>query len=209
MLAVTHPEAILKGREVIVAIIGGVMLTLALTRPRLRWMERLTDGSDTARVWSERGLTLFSLAMAGYAYITVRATLHGQLDSESDSLLRGAALFLIGYAWLVHFEPFAREWQLRGGIGACLLYTSVMLAMIVFGGVLAGAALTSSIPGFTISVMAPALGLVLLCWLFYRALPTIMAYLVRTADHRLVRVLARVGLPPVPSPTEESEPPSR
>lgn len=205
MLAVTHADAVLKGREVIVAIIGGTMLTLALTRPRLRWVERLTDGSDSARVWSERGLTLFSLAMAGYALITVGASLHKQLDSESDALLRGAALFLIGYAWLVHFEPFAREWKLRGGLGACLLYTSVMLATGTFGGVLAEAALTSSIPGSAIRIMAPLLGLVVFCWLFYRLLPTIMDRLERAADHALDRILARVGLSPT-APAEEHKP---
>jgi hypothetical protein len=30
-------------RSVVVAIVGGTMLTLALTRPRLRWVERMTE----------------------------------------------------------------------------------------------------------------------------------------------------------------------
>lgn len=202
MLAVTHADAVLKGREVIVAIIGGTMLTLALTRPRLRWVERLTDSSDSARVWSERGLTLFSLAMAGYASFAVLGALHKQLDSESDALLGGAAVFLIGYAWLVHFEPFAREWQLRGGIGAVVLYSSVMLAVITFGGVLAIVALTSSIPSYAIAMMASLAGLVVFCWIIYRLLPSVE----RAIDHAVDQRLARRRIAQKSSPAREQEP---
>jgi hypothetical protein len=202
MLAVTHAEAVLKGREVIVAIIGGTMLTLALTRPRLRWAERLTDGSDTARVWSERGLTLFSLAMAGYAFITVSAALHKQLDWESDALLRGATYFLFGYAWLVHFEPFVREWQLRGGLGAGILYSSIMFATIGFGGVLAEVAASSSISSSAIALMAILGGFVIVGWITYRLLPRFE----RAADHAIDRGFARLGISPKPPAVEKGEP---
>src|ERR1700682_4733113 len=42
-------------RDVIVAIVGGTMLTLALTRPRLRGVEQLTEDSERGRRWADRG----------------------------------------------------------------------------------------------------------------------------------------------------------
>ena len=63
--------AAVNGREVIVAIVGGTMLTLALTRPRLGWIEELTKDSDRARLWAERALTGFLLEI-GRASCTER-----------------------------------------------------------------------------------------------------------------------------------------
>jgi hypothetical protein len=74
-------------RDVVVAIIGGTMLTLALTRPRLRWVDRLTEDSESHRRWAERALTLFAFAMAGYAWTALYIVLHKQLGSQVDTLL--------------------------------------------------------------------------------------------------------------------------
>jgi len=115
----------IEPRSVIVAIVGGTMLTLALTRPRLRWVERLTEDAESHRLWAERALTLFGLAMAGYAFTALFLVLHKQLGAEVDTMLRGAAYFLIVYAWLVHFEPFVAEWRLGGGLGAGIFYTGI------------------------------------------------------------------------------------
>jgi len=106
---------------VILAIVGGTMLTVALTRPRLKWVERLTQGSESQRRWAERGLTALAFVMGGYAWATLFLTLQRQLDGQAAALLKGAGLFLILYAWLIHFEPFANEWRLRGGLGAVVL----------------------------------------------------------------------------------------
>jgi hypothetical protein len=134
-------------RDVIVAIVGGTMLTLALTRPRLRWVERLTESSEASRRWSERALTIFAFAMAGYAWDSLFIVLHKQLGSEVDTMLRGAGYFLIVYAWLVHFEPFVAEWRLGGWAGAVFLYSGVAAFAASVGVVIANSLLTSSFTG--------------------------------------------------------------
>jgi hypothetical protein len=131
-------------RDVIVAIIGGTMLTLALTRPRLRWVERLTDDSEAGRRWAERVLTVFAFVMAGYAWASLFFVLHKQLGWEVDTMLRGAGYFLIVYAWLVHFEPFVAEWRLGGWAGAISLYTGVAVFAASVGVMIANSLLTSS-----------------------------------------------------------------
>jgi hypothetical protein len=134
-----------NGREVIVAIIGGTLLTLALTRPRLTWIEQLTEDSVEARLWAERALTCFLLVMAGYAAVTLLVALHKQLGPESDALLEVAGVFLFVYAWLVHFEPFVHEWRLRGGSSAAALYTAVIIAALLTGTLLTEVALSPSL----------------------------------------------------------------
>ena len=114
--AAAHPVSLaVNPRDVVVAIVGGTLLTLALTRPRLRWMERLTDQSKSQRLWAERGLTLLAFVMGGYAAASLLMVLHKQLGPQVNSLMFGAAVFLMIYAWLVHFEPFIAEWRLCGG----------------------------------------------------------------------------------------------
>jgi hypothetical protein len=107
--------------DVVDTIIGGTMLTLALTRPRLRWVEELTDSHRSRRRWAERALTGFSFAMGGYAGTAVWIALYGRLGAETNALLEGAACFLAIYAGLVHFEPFVTEWDMAKGLGAVVL----------------------------------------------------------------------------------------
>jgi hypothetical protein len=172
MLIATLARAVaptIEPRSVVVAIIGGTMLTLALTRPRLRWVERLTEDSESHRLWAERALTLFVFAMAGYAWTALFLVLHKQLGSEVDTMLRGAAFFLIVYAWLVHFEPFVAEWRLGGGLGAAVLYTGVATSAVAVGLIIAELLLTSSV---TYSLVLLSLGSTGASWLFYKLLPS-------------------------------------
>jgi hypothetical protein len=54
-----------SGRDVVVAIIGGTLLGLALTRPRLGWAQRLEESYR----WSvEVVTTIVAFVMGGYAY---------------------------------------------------------------------------------------------------------------------------------------------
>jgi hypothetical protein len=168
MLAIVAATAASTSREVIVGIVGGTMLTIALTRPRLLWIERLTDESKSGRVWLERALTGFSFVMAGYAATTLLLELHKQLGAESDALLRGAALFLFAYAWLVHFEPFVREWRLRGGLAAVALYTGLIFPALVIGGTLAGVALEQRLIFAEVHLILLASVPAILGWLAYR-----------------------------------------
>src|ERR1700677_4479222 len=96
----TTSTASAGGREVVVAIVGGTMLALSLSRPRLWWTEAPTDGSVLTRRWaklaltlSERALTLFLLVMAAYAACTLAEVLNKQLGREFVDLLHGAGAF--------------------------------------------------------------------------------------------------------------------
>jgi hypothetical protein len=166
----------IEPRSVVVAIVGGTMLTLALTRPRLRWVERLTEDSESHRVWAERALTLFAFAMAGYAWTALFLVLHQQLGSEVDTMLKGAAFFLIVYAWLVHFDPFVAEWRLGGGFGATVFYTGVAISSVTAGLIVAEILLTSSV---TYSLVLVALGIAGVSWLFYKLLPRFDSFIDR------------------------------
>jgi CBS domain containing-hemolysin-like protein len=161
----------IEPRSVVVAIVGGTMLTLALTRPRLRWVERLTEDSESHRLWAERALTLFALAMAGYAFAALFLVLHKQLGSEVDTMLRGAAYFLIAYAWLVHFEPFVAEWRLGGGLGTGVLYTGLAFLAIVVGVLIAKALLTPSLTSADLRLILISTAITVSSWLFYKFLP--------------------------------------
>lgn len=94
----------INGRDVVVAIIGGTLLGLALTRPRFGWVERLDDSS---RHYVEVVTTVVAYVMGGYAYGALYIVLHRQLGGDIDKLLRGAGLFFGLYAACVHFEPFS------------------------------------------------------------------------------------------------------
>jgi hypothetical protein len=172
------PTAV-EPRSVVVAIIGGTMLTLALTRPRLRWVERLTEDSESNRAWAERCLTLFALVMGGYAWTALFVVLHKQLGSQIDALLEGAACFLVVYAWLTHFEPFVIEWRLGGGLGAGVLYTGLAFLAVVIGAIIAEVFLTSSLTFGDIRLVLISAVIAGGSWLFYKAWPRIDSFLDR------------------------------
>lgn len=171
-------------RDVVVAIIGGTMLTLALTRPRLRWVERLTEDSESNRVWAERALTLFAFAMAGYAWTALYMVLHKQLGSQVDTLLKGAACFLIIYAWLTHFEPFIAEWRLGGGLGAGTFYTGVAFLAVAIGVIIAEVLRSSSFTLADLRFLAFAAAITGVSWLFYKMMPRLESLMDRIVPNR-------------------------
>jgi len=181
MLAAAVARAVTPGiepRSVVVAIVGGTLLTLALTRPRLRWMERLTDQSKSQRLWAERGLTLLAFVMGGYAAASLLMVLHKQLGPQVNSLMFGAAVFLMIYAWLVHFEPFIAEWRLSGGVRAGVLYTGIAVLATIIGAAIAEA-LLFSINGNRILLLAIGVGFAVCCWVVYRFLPRLESFMDR------------------------------
>jgi hypothetical protein len=189
--AVAASPATTNGREVIIAIVGGTMLTIALTRPRLGWVERLTEDSEPTRIWLERALTGFSFVMGGYAATTLLLVLHKQLGAESDALLKGAACFLIIYAWLVHFEPFAHEWRLRGGVGAVALYTGLIFPALVIGGTLAALAIDPHVlPGEVRLLLCASLPAIV-GWLIYMLHQPLSDRLDRLTDPLIERAIER------------------
>jgi hypothetical protein len=173
-------------RDVVVAIVGGTMLTLALTRPRLRWVEQLTEDSESNRTWAERALTIFAFAMGGYAWTSLFLVLHKQLESEIDTLLRGAGYFMLVYAWLVHFEPFVNEWRLSGWIGSVVLYTGAAIFAASIGVVIADVMILSSFTLDNVRLLSIAAVLTGLGWLVYRLVPRLEARMDRIGPTREV-----------------------
>lgn len=82
--------------------------------------------------------------MGGYAWASLFLVLHKQLGSQVSAMLRGAAYFLIAYAWFVHFEPFVAEWRLTGWVGAIVLYSGVSVFAASVGVAISDSFLTSS-----------------------------------------------------------------
>ena len=162
MLPAAVARAVTPGiepRSVVVAIVGGTMLTLALTRPRLRWVERLTEDSESNRAWAERSLTLFALVMGGYAWTALFVVLHKQLGSQIDALLEGA------------------EWRLGGGFGAGVLYTGLAFLAVIVGAIIAEVFLTSSLTFGDIRLALISAAIAGFSWLFYKAWPHIDSFL--------------------------------
>jgi hypothetical protein len=136
----------INGRDVVVAIIGGTLLGLALTRPRFRWVQRLDESS---RCLAEILTTIVAFAMGGYAYGALYVVLHRQLGGDIHLLLRGAGFFFAIYALCVHFEPFSQghNWRERGT--AIFLYLAVAITSLLGGVVLVEYTLTKAVHAWT------------------------------------------------------------
>jgi hypothetical protein len=131
-------------REAILAIVGGALLTIVLTRPRLRWLERLTEHSSARRRWAERALSALAFVMGGYAWATLFLVLQRQLGSEYARLVKGAGFLIVLYAGLIHFEPFLEEWRRRGAVAAGVIYVGCAFLFIGLGVTLAEILRTAS-----------------------------------------------------------------
>jgi hypothetical protein len=160
----------ISGRDVVVAIIGGTLLGLALTRPRFGWMERLDESS---RQYAEVVTTILAFVMGGYAYGALFIVLHRQLGGDIDKLLRGAGLFFGLYAAAVHFEPFSAGNGWRERSSAVLLYVTVASVAILGGVMFVEYTLSHSVSGGPTLIKAALLLLVacLLRWLAWRSKP--------------------------------------
>ena len=160
----------ISGRDVVVAIIGGTLLGLALTRPRFGWVEQL---DDSWRQYVEVVTTILAFVMGGYAYGALFIVLHRQLGSDIDKLLRGAGLFFGLYAAAVHFEPFSGGNGWRERSSAVFLYIMVASVAILGGVMFVEYTLSHSVSSGPTLVKAALLLLVacLLRWLTWRSKP--------------------------------------
>jgi uncharacterized membrane protein len=136
---------VINERDVVVAIIGGTLLALALTRPKLDWVEKLEDSS---RSTAEVLITVVAFAMSGYAYGSLYIVLHRQLGGDIDKLLRGAGAFFLIYALSVHFEPFSGGHGWRERASLIVLYVAVAIAAILGGVVFVEYTLSHSVSGW-------------------------------------------------------------
>lgn len=153
----------ITGRDVVVAIIGGTLLGLALTRPKFGWVERL---DESTRRYAEVITTIVAFVMGGYAYGALYIVLHRQLGGDIDKLLRGAGLFFGLYAACVHFEPFSEGNGWRERASAIILYITVALAAMLGGVVFVEYTLTSSVSGWS-TLIKVALLLLVACALYW------------------------------------------
>lgn len=133
----------------VVAIIGGTLLALALTRPRLDWLERL---DEDLRRSGEIVMTIIAFVIGGYAYGSLYIVLHRQLGGDIDKLLRGAGLIFGVYAAFVHFEPFSDGEGWREVGSAILLYVALAVAAVLGGVVCVEYTLNGSVGGRSIFV---------------------------------------------------------
>lgn len=156
-----------NGRDVVVTLIGGTLLSIALTRPRLQWVEQLTEDSEKHRLYAQRAFTWLSFMMGGYAGFSVFLVLYHQVNSEVDSLLDGAAAFLCLYAAIVHFEPFVNEWRLGDGTLAVCLYAVLAGSASMVGTWVAAVVLE---PQLSWSLNGSVLGACLICLVLWRLL---------------------------------------
>ncbi len=158
----------LTGRDAVVAIVGGTMLTLALTRPLLRWPSTITAGHRVSRLWLERLVTAFCFAMGGYAATAVLIVLYHQLGREVDGLLKGATYFFISYGLVVHYEPFVGERRLGRGMTPVALYLALVGPAVIAGAVFAEWMLRSKPPGFSDwAALTTVIAIGLAVWLLY------------------------------------------
>jgi hypothetical protein len=169
-VAISHHVADpVNPRDVIVAIVGGILLTLVLSRPRLRWLEQLTASASSYRLWAERALTALSFAMGGYAWASLFMVLHKQLGPEASAMLKGASGFIVLYAGLIHFEPFVAEWRSKGASSAVALYLCIAIVAALLGVELAMFTLEPSLSVWNLEIAAMAgtaacAGIVLYKW---------------------------------------------
>jgi hypothetical protein len=160
----------ISGSDVVVAIIGGTLLGLALTRPKFAWLERL---DDYWRQYVEVITTIVAFVMGGYAYGALFIVLHRHLEGDIDKLLRVAGAFFAAYALCVHFGPFSKGHGWRELGSAILLYLAVAIAATLGGVVLVEYTLSHNVnSGPTlIKVTLLLLAACLLRWLTWRSRP--------------------------------------
>ncbi len=153
----------INGRDVVVAIIGGTLLGLALTRPRFSWVQRL---EESYRCSVEVLTTVVAFMMGGYAYGALFVVLHRQLGSDIHNLLRGAGFFFATYALFVHFEPFSKGHNWRELSSAIFLYLTVAITSTFGGVVLVEYTLTKAVHART-TLIEMAVLMVVACGLYW------------------------------------------
>jgi hypothetical protein len=160
------------GRELILAIVGGTMLALALTRPRLGWVERLTARSKGWQSITQRGVSIAAFVVAGYTYAALFITLKKDVGPESATLIQGAAWILLAYALMIHFEPFVAAWEWPGeALGAAALYLGCVYVALMAGAMIAALATEhASLAVGELKYLQEPLLIALACWLASRLL---------------------------------------
>jgi hypothetical protein len=95
----------LRGGEIVVAIVGGVLLVLVVTRPQVKWRV-IRDRTGLEGV-AEAGFTIFSFIVGGFAYKTLFAIVaYSRIDPSAEAALWISAGIILVYALVIHHESF-------------------------------------------------------------------------------------------------------
>jgi hypothetical protein len=131
------PYPPVRGGEIVVAIVAGVLLILFVSRPSVKW----PTPEDDPRLdkLAQLGLTVSSIGIGGFATGALLNVLrYNPIDPPATGALIVAAVIITAYALVLHHEPFVTPrgffWQsyLLCALGAALV--GFVLADIATGG---------------------------------------------------------------------------
>jgi signal peptidase I len=105
------PFTPIRGGDIVVAIVGGVLLIMVMTRPRVKWPPIVGDRYE----WiPEVGLSISAFFVGGFALDVLVAVLrYDSIDAVAKKALVIAAVVITAYGLLVHHEPYIEEGELR------------------------------------------------------------------------------------------------
>jgi signal peptidase I len=116
-----------RGADIVVAIVGGVLLVIVLCRPRIRWSPFVDKW--TAQ-WLEAVVTALAFFVGGFVFSALFAIL---TFTPIDAAARGALWWAVGmialYGLVVHSESFVKEDGFRPGQYASCVVGSVLLGL--------------------------------------------------------------------------------
>jgi type IV secretory pathway protease TraF len=111
----------IRGSDLVIAIVGGVLLVIVVTRTRVNWPQR------TPEVWLgplDAGITAISFFIGGFAFQVLWqvAVVHGEIDPTAETAVLIAAGIIAPFALLIHHEPFVVKGRrgIRGKAVSCV-----------------------------------------------------------------------------------------
>ena len=130
------PYIPIRGADVVVAIVGGVLLIIVLARPTIKWPWQPSERA----FWSaEVGLTALAFFVGGFVFKVLFTVLsYSNLDAAARASLWCAVGIVIIYGALVHHEPFVEHgtfyWKLYGTCAGAAAFAGVIVGDIAVGG---------------------------------------------------------------------------
>ena len=130
-----------RGGDLVVAIVGGVLLVVVVSRTRVKWPPH------TPEDWLgplDAGVSAISFFIAGFAFEVLYrvAVVHGEIDPAAKSAVLIAGGIIAAFALLIHHEPFV----VKGGKGFALKRYFACAGASAFVGLLVGYAATGPEP---------------------------------------------------------------
>lgn len=145
----------IPGSDIVVAIVGGVLLLLVLSRPALTWPKRLADSAVRSL---EAALTALAFVIGGFVFaVLFRVVEYEAIAAPAGHVLICAAVIIAVYGLLINHVPFVTEdgatWQ------AVCCYLFFALGGVLLGIASAGAAL-DGVSSENVGLVVPGLVLI-------------------------------------------------